>query len=92
MNRPTNDHDALMDTLSGSTVHVVIHCQVEPDDSRPLCREQTTVYHDRVDDFSPSGVMQNLKHKGWVYRYNADVNGFNQWVCPVCLAKEGGAA
>jgi len=93
IDNPTNAHDALMDAMSRNDVHVQVYCQVEDFDKDPICREYVTVYDGPVDSFHPRDVLRRLESKGWAYRCNAekeDGYGYQQWVCPTCLGREGG--
>ena len=86
--RPTNPHDALMGALNQSRALVEVYCQVEGE----RCQEWVAIWDGSVDGFRPSRELGKLKQKGWAYRHNADNAGWQQWVCPACLADEAGGA
>ena len=84
MKTTTNAYDALRQAKGSSNIKVNVCCQVEDFENSPPCQETVMAYDDDVECFDPDSVEQDLKRKGWVYRYNPDKYGFAQWVCPAC--------
>ena len=85
--KPTNAHDAIMEIINDSRLPITIYCQVEEYEKEPICNE----YVDSDVSLAQPSADEVTEMTGWVYRHNPRKWGSQQWVCPACLKREGGA-